>query len=171
MTQSKVRDRRIRFDLSDEEVAEVDNLLENLDRSRYKSINAFVIEALKYYIAWCGGTDITKDGVKESAPGFDYIKKREFEKYCSEQDEKLTELKKNLKKEMHDEIMKDLFTMLFQGMSNVAGGNMGFPQMSEIQSRNSILQGDSMKNGDENGEEPLPNDQIMNLIAGWADGN
>lgn len=106
----------------DPDQAKILDVIDNLNLDVHKSINKFIIKALKHYID--SADDVLINGSPNSQ---EYVTREEFEKRIDECDTRIDEMEKNVKDSLYKEVFQMLTGTLLVSNSPMYRGQNGFP--------------------------------------------
>lgn len=106
----------------DPDQAKILDVIDNLNLDVHKSINKFIIKALKHYID--SADDVLINGSPNSK---EYVTREEFEKRIDECDTRIDEMEKNVKDSLYKEVFQMLTGTLLVSNSPMYRGQNGSP--------------------------------------------
>ena len=127
MSKNTVRNFCLRMNYYDPDQAKIMDVIDNLNMDVHKSINKFIIKALKHYID--SADEVLINGSSNTQ---EYVTREEFEKRIEECDTRIDEMEKNVKDSLYKDVFQMLTGTLVVSNSPLYRGQNGFPTTQSI---------------------------------------
>lgn len=152
----------------DPDQAKIMDVIDNLNMDVHKSINKFIIKALKHYID--SADEVLINGSSNSQ---EYVSREEFEKRFNECDNRIEEMEKNVKDCLYKEVFQMLTGTLLVSNSPIYRGQNGFPvlQNNDTNSMDGEDINETVKKEDseELTKELSGYDDVLSQVMNWSD--
>jgi len=151
----------------DEEQVKIMQTLDDLNTDVYKSVNRFMIEALKYYI------NIINDGTLTNAEASrkkDYVTRNEITEMMEQFDEKLKEAKEEVKSSLYEELFKLLTGTLIAANSPFGQKSLVDPSVQQNGAGDCHNSEEQSQNKTEDLSDQLSQyDNVLSQVMSWGD--
>lgn len=151
----------------DPDQAKILDVIDNLNLDVHKSINKFIIKALKHYID--SADDVLINGSPNSQ---EYVTREEFEKRIDECDTRIDEMEKNVKDSLYKEVFQMLTGTLLVSNSPMYRGQNGSPIIQNDDTngmgREDINQSDKKEDSEELTKELSGYDDVLSQVMNWS---
>ena len=171
MYNKTVRQFTCRMSYDNEEHIKIMKVLDDLNTGVYKSVNRFIIEALKYYIDALGDEAMTNTVAEESK---DFVTHKELDQVISRYDSKLKETKNEAKNSLFEEMFKMFTGTLIAGgtpyRQMVTGDHLpDAPAGIKEQESNEVSAAKENQGGVDVSEQLSHFDNVLSQVMSWGD--
>lgn len=167
MYNKTVRQFTCRMSYDDEEQVKIMQTLDDLNTDVYKSVNRFMIEALKYYIKAINDGTLTN---AEASQKKDYVTRNEIAEMMLQFDEKLKEAKEEVKSSLYEELFKLLTGTLIAANSPFSQKTLVDPSLQQSETGGSHNSEEQSQNKTEDISGQLSQfDNVLSQVMSWGD--
>ncbi len=165
MNKKTIRTFTCRMSYDDAEHVKIMQTLDDLNMDAYKSVNKFIIEALKYYIKAMDDGTLTNEDVRQSK---DYVSRTELKEELGRYNVRLEKLRTDVKNSLYEEIFK-----LLTGTLIVSGSPIGQRTMSDNAIQHSNVDNNNVDMERVNEEDVFQQisryDNVLSQVMSWGD--
>lgn len=165
MNKKTIRTFTCRMSYDDAEHVKIMQTLDDLNMDAYKSVNKFIIEALKYYIKAMDDGTLTNEDVRQSK---DYVSRTELKEELGRYNVRLEKLRTDVKNSLYEEIFK-----LLTGTLIVSGSPIGQRTMSDNAIQHSNVDNNNVDmehvNEEDVSQQLSRYDNVLSQVMSWGD--
>ena len=166
MYNKTVRQFTCRMSYDDEEHVKIMQTLDDLNAGVYKSVNRFMIEALKYYINAINDGTLTN---AEANRKKDYVTRNEIAEMMLQFDEKLKEAKEEVKSSLYEELFKLLIGTLIAANSSYSQKSVADPQLQQSGEGEGNNEEQSQNKTEDISDQLRQYDNVLSQVMSWGD--
>lgn len=166
MYNKTVRQFTCRMSYDDEEHVKIMQTLDDLNTGVYKSVNRFMIEALKYYINAINDGTLTN---AEANRKKDYVTRNEIAEMMLQFDEKLKEAKEEVKSSLYEELFKLLTGTLIAANSSYSQKSVTDSQLQQSGEGEGNNEEQSQNKTEDISDQLSQYDNVLSQVMSWGD--